>query len=124
MKHAKDVMVKKVFVIEENAKVALARLKMLRHNVGALPVVDKENVLVGMITLRDTDLAGSDISDLMVGELMTKELVTCNENTTTKEIAETMIKTGLQRIPVIDGDRKLLGLVTQTSIIKAARDVL
>jgi len=124
MKHAKDVMVKKVFVIEENAKVALARLKMLRHNVGALPVVDKDNVLVGMITLRDTDLAGSDISDLMVGELMTKELVTCNENTTTKEIAETMIKTGLQRIPVIDGDRKLLGLVTQTSIIKAARDVL
>lgn len=97
---------------------------MLRHNVGALPVVDKDNVLVGMITLRDTNLAGSDISDLMVGELMTKELITCNESTTTKEIAETMIRTGLQRIPVIDGDRKLLGLVTQTSIIKAARDVL
>ena len=124
MKHAKDVMVKKVFVIEEDAKVALARLKMLRHNVGALPVVDKDNVLVGMITLRDTDLAGSDISDLMVGELMTKELITCNESTSTKEIAEMMIRTGLQRIPVIDGDRKLLGLVTQTSIIKAARDVL
>jgi len=117
---ARDVMIKDVHTVSADRKVAFARLMMLRHNIGALPVVDDKRVLVGIITQRDIDLAGSDVSDLLVSDLMTRSLVKANEATPLRWIVEQMIKTGIQRIPVVDGDSRLLGLVTQTSVIKAS----
>jgi len=117
---AKDVMIKDLHTVSEDKKVAFARLMMLRHNIGALPVVDGKNVLVGIITQRDIDLAGADISDLLVSDLMTRSLIKARETTSLRWIVEQMIKTGIQRIPVVDENSKLLGLVTQTSVIKAA----
>ena len=117
---ARDIMLKGVLTITSERKVAYARLIMLRHNVGALPVVDEANVLLGIITQRDIDLAGADVSDLLVSDLMTRSLVKAKESTTLRWIVEKMIKTGLQRIPVVDEKSKLLGLVTQTTVIKAA----
>lgn len=123
MKRARDIMVKEVYTINGNAKVALARLKMLRYSIGALPVVQKNGKLIGIITLRDIELAGRDISSIQVQDLMSKDLITCAEDTSIKEIVDTMIKTGIQRIPVVRNG-KLVGLITQTSIIKAAREFL
>jgi CBS domain-containing protein len=93
---------------------------MLRHNVGALPVVDDRKRVLGIITQRDIDLAGADVSDLLVSDLMTRSLVKATETTPLGWIVEKMIKTGLQRIPVVDQNSKILGLVTQTTVIKAA----
>lgn len=117
---ARDVMIKDVHTITEDKKVAYARLIMLRHNIGALPVVDAENVVLGIITQRDIDLAGTDVSALLVSELMTRSLIQAKATTTLRWIVEKMIKTGLQRIPVLDENSKLVGLVTQTTVIKAA----
>jgi len=117
---ARDVMIKDVHTVSADRKVAFARLMMLRNNIGALPVVDEKGVLVGIITQRDIDLAGSDVSDLLVSDLMTRSLIKASETTPLRWIVEQMIKTGIQRIPVVDGDSRLLGLVTQTSVIKAA----
>jgi len=117
---ARDIMLKGVLTITADRKVAYARLIMLRHNVGALPVVDDAGILLGIITQRDIDLAGADVSDLLVSDLMTRSLVKAKESTTLRWIVEKMIKTGLQRIPVVDEKSKLLGLVTQTTVIKAA----
>jgi len=117
---AKDIMIRDVYVIEVGNKIALARLKMMRHGIGGLPVVDKNGKVVGMITLRDIDLAGTDVSNLPVEDLMTTNLVKGKVDTTTKEIVELMIKTGIQRIPIVDEKGKLLGLITQTSVIKSA----
>jgi IMP dehydrogenase len=93
---------------------------MLRHGVGALPVIDKEKKLRGIITLRDIDLAGNEASALFVEDLMTANLITESEDTPINEIAETMLQTGIQRIPIVDTDYILIGLVTQTTIIRAA----
>jgi len=117
---ARDIMIKGVLTITADRKVAYARLLMLRHNVGALPVVDEAGILLGIITQRDIDLAGADVSDLLVSDLMTRSLIKAKESTTLRWIVEKMIKTGLQRIPVVDEKSKLLGLVTQTTVIKAA----
>ena len=117
---AKDIMIKDVHAINIGSKVALARLKMMRHGIGGLPVLDKEGLVVGMITLRDLDLAGSNVSHLPVEDLMTTDLIKGEENTTLKEIVEAMIKMGIQRIPIVDGKGGLLGLITQTSVIKSA----
>ncbi len=113
-------MIKEVHTIAADKKVAYARLMMLRHNIGALPVVDRNRVVVGIITQRDVDLAGADVSDLIVSDLMTRSLIKAKKTTPLRWIVERMIETGIQRIPVLDESSRLLGLVTQTSVIKAA----
>ena len=69
----KDIMIRIIRTIGPEEKIALARLKMLRYGVGALPVVKEDNSLVGMLTLRDISLAGMDIGNLSVNDLMTKD---------------------------------------------------
>ena len=117
---AGDVMISDVFTVTGESKVAYARLIMLRHNIGALPVVGRNNILVGIITQRDIDLAGEGVSDLLVSDLMTRALIKAKKTTPLRWIAERMIKTGIQRIPVVNEKSRLLGLVTQTCVIKAA----
>ena len=119
---AKNIMRKDVLTIGPDEKIALARLKMLRHGVGALPVIKKDKILVGILTLRDIDFAGREIMDLPVKDLMTKErLKTGNETTTLAQVSDIMIRTGLQRIPIINDEGKLIGLVTQSVVIRGFR---
>ncbi len=121
---AKDIMLKNVQTIGPDDKIALARLTMLRQGVGALPVVKEDNILLGILTLRDITFVGvGDILTLPVKDMMTKNLLTGTEATTLVELADMMVKTGLQRIPIIDKDHKLMGLVTQSSLIRAFRDL-
>ena len=120
----RDVMIKKVYTIGPEEKIALARLKMLRYGVGALPVVKEDNTLRGMLTLRDISLAGMDVGNLTVKDLMTKEnLITGTERTTLIKVADMMIKTGIQRIPILDEEGKLVGLMTQSILIRSFRDL-
>jgi len=118
---AKDVMIKRkdMYTINPKKRIALARLRMLRQGVGALPVVDDDNNLVGIITLRDIDLAGERTNDLFAEDLMTTDIITKRENTPISEIAETMDQASIQRIPIVDKDGKLIGLVTQSVAIRS-----
>jgi CBS-domain-containing membrane protein len=118
---AKDVMIKRkdMYTINPKKRIALARLRMLRQGVGALPVVDDDNNLVGIITLRDIDLAGERTNDLFAEDLMTTDVITRGENTSISEIAEAMDQTSIQRIPIISKDGKLIGLVTQSVAIRS-----
>jgi len=119
---AKDIMLKDVIVSSPNDLVAVAKLKMVRANIGAVPVVDGKH-LMGFITHRDILLAGSEAMGLKVEDLMSKDLATVGENTNIKEISKIMASTGYQRIPVVDGDI-LLGLITQSCVIRAIADRL
>ena len=119
----KDVMIRRIYTIRPEKRIALARLRMLRHGIGALPVVDDDNNLLGIITLRDIDLAGERTYELNVEDLMTTDLVTGSEDTPLIEIAEIMIQTSIQRIPIIEKG-KLIGLITQTNVIKATKNLL
>ncbi|MCJ7632675.1 CBS domain-containing protein [Candidatus Bathyarchaeota archaeon] len=118
----RDVMIRDVLTIGHEEKVALARLKMLRHGVGALPVIEEDHTLAGILTMRDIEFAGPDVMNLLVSDLMTKDnLVTITEATSLTEVADIMCKTGLQRLPVVDGERKLIGLMTQSVVIVSFR---
>ncbi|MBZ9570742.1 CBS domain-containing protein [Methanobrevibacter sp. TMH8] len=119
---AKDIMLKDIIVSSPTDLVAAAKLKMVRANIGAVPIVNGKH-LVGLITHRDVLLAGSEAMGLKVEDLMSKNLSTVGETTSIKEISEIMSETGYQRIPVVDGDI-LLGLITQSCIIRAVADNL
>jgi CBS domain-containing protein len=118
---AKDVMIKRedTYTINPKKRIALARLRMLRQGVGALPVVDDDNNLVGIVTLRDIDLAGERTNDLFAEDLMTTDVITRSENASISEIAETMDRRSIQRIPITDKNGKLVGLVTQSVVIRS-----
>lgn len=119
---AQDIMIVDVQTISPSDLIAAAKLKMMRSNVGGLPVVDGER-LVGIITHRDILLAGGEALGLKVKELMSKDLRVVGPATSIKEIVKIMADEGYQRIPVIQ-DGKLTGLVTQSSIIRAVADIL
>ncbi len=118
---AEDVMIKRtdIITIGPKKRIALARLRMLRQGVGALPVVDDDDNLLGILTLRDIDLAGERTNDLFAEDLMTTDVITRRENDLISEIAETMDQKSIQRIPIIGKDNKLVGLVTQSVVIRS-----
>ncbi|MDD1775637.1 MAG: CBS domain-containing protein [Methanobacterium sp.] len=114
---AQDIMIGEVHIISPDDLIAAAKLKMMRCNVGGLPVVDDKK-LVGIITHRDILLAGGEALGLRVEELMSKDLKVAQPDTPIMEITKIMADDGYQRIPVVkDGD--LIGLVTQSSLIRA-----
>jgi CBS domain-containing protein len=117
-------MIRDIYTIHPTQRVALARLRMLRHGIGALPVVDKDHRLQGIITLRDIDLAGSEAVSLLVVDLMTTILKTGFADTPILTIVETMLKTGIQRIPIVNSKNRLIGLVTQTTVIRTMKKAL
>ncbi len=114
---ANDIMIEDVHVTSPNDLVAAAKLKMMRCNVGGLPVVDDKK-LVGIITHRDVLLAGGEALGLKVGDLMSKELYVANKDTPIMEITKVMADKGYQRIPVAENGI-LVGLITQSSLIRA-----
>lgn len=120
----KDVMISEVYTIHSDQRVALARLRMLRYGVGALPVVKQDGDLIGILTLRDIDLAGSDIRELLVKDLMTSNLITRKKDALIGDIVDIMLETGIQRIPIVNDENKLIGLVTQTTVIRSIRPLV
>jgi len=114
---AKDVMIKEVQITSPDDLIAAAKLKMMRCNVGGLPVVDDKK-LIGIITHRDILLAGGEALGLKVGDLMSKNLYVVNKGTPVLEITKVMADKGYQRIPVVE-DGNLVGLITQSSLIRA-----
>jgi CBS domain-containing protein len=114
---AQDIMIQEVQVTSPHDLVAAAKLKMMRCNVGGLPVVD-EKKLVGIITHRDILLAGGEALGLKVDDLMSKDLKVVEKETPIMDITRIMADKGYQRIPVVD-DGNLIGLITQSSLIRA-----
>lgn len=119
---ANDIMLKDVIVASPNDLVAAAKLKMVRANIGAVPVVDNGKLL-GLITHRDVLFAGNEAMGLKLEDLMSKNLATVDETTNIKDICKIMADTGYQRIPVVKNNI-LIGLITQSCIIRAVAEIL
>lgn len=115
-------MLRNVIVSSPNDLIAAVKLKMLRSNIGAVPVVEN-NKLLGLITHRDVLFAGNEAMGLKVKDLMSKNLATVDEKARIKDISKIMADTGYQRIPVVKNN-VLIGLITQSCIIKAVADEL
>lgn len=114
---AEEIMIEEVHVTSSKDVVAAAKLKMMRCNVGGLPVVD-EDKLVGIITHRDVLLAGGEALGLKVADLMSKDLQVAEKDTPIMDITKIMADKGYQRIPVVENGN-LIGLITQSSLIRA-----
>jgi CBS domain-containing protein len=95
---------------------------MKDENVGSIPVVEEKgsNKLVGIVT--DRDLAIQVVATLCdprtttVAEVMTQQLVTCHADDDLQVAMDAMAQHQLRRLPVVDSDYKILGIISQADI--------
>ena len=91
---------------------------MAEYHIGGIPVVDDKNYLLGIVTNRDLRFE-RDMNKL-VDVVMTKEgLVTAKQTTDLEKAADILQKYKIEKLPVVDNDGKLIGLVTYKDITKA-----
>ena len=91
---------------------------MAEYHIGGIPVVDDENHLVGIVTNRD--LRFERTLDRKIDEVMTSEnLVTTNIQTDLTAAAAILQENKIEKLPVVDNDNKLVGLITYKDITKA-----
>jgi len=103
--------------LQADALVIDALNLMAENKIGGIPVVNKENVLVGIVTNRD--LRFEKNMERPVAEVMTKEhLITTTEFTDFEKAADILQKYKIEKLPVVDGKYKLIGLITYKDIIK------
>jgi CBS domain-containing protein len=113
------------FCVPEDTAVTAATL-MKSHDVGSVPVVsDRESKKVaGMITDRDIALrvvAGRRKYDnTHVKDVMSKDVVTCQADDDYDEVIETMEEHQIRRVPVVDSERRLIGIIALADVARKA----
>jgi CBS domain-containing protein len=115
----KDVMVQDVVAINPSASLAEAAELMRQANVGILPVVE-EGQVCGVITDRDLVVRaiaiGADLASTPVGECATGDPIVAHPDWNLDQAMETMARAQIGRLPVIDDDNALTGIVTLGSL--------
>ena len=118
VKRAENGMIYDPVTIPLGSTVAQALDIMAEYHIGGIPVVDDEKRLVGIVTNRD--LRFERRLDRPVEEIMSKEnLVTTHQQTDLTAAADILQKNKIEKLPVVDKDNHLVGLITYKDITKA-----
>lgn len=144
---AEDIMTEKVITIGIDASIEELSETLLKHKISGMPVTDSSGKLAGIVTeadiiVRDTDLHFPRYFKLLdatiylesftkfrenlkkhlatkVEDIMTKKVVTITTKTPVSDAAEIMLEKKINRLPVMDSDGRLAGIVTRADIVKS-----
>ncbi len=118
VKRAESVMIHDPITIGQDGTVADALKLMHEFKIGGIPVVDNGHRLIGIVTNRDLRFEQNHARP--IHEIMTHEnLITTTQNTDLAQAAEILQKYKIEKLPVVDDKRKLIGLITYKDITKA-----
>lgn len=118
VKRAENGMIYDPITIRREKQVADALALMSEYKIGGIPVVDENKKLVGIVTNRDLRFERN--LQRPIEEVMTKEnLVTTNQSADLEAAAQILQNHKIEKLPVVDKDGKLVGLVTYKDITKA-----
>jgi IMP dehydrogenase len=118
VKRAESVMVHEPITIKKDGTVGDALGLMKEYRIGGIPVVDDQNVLIGIVTNRD--LRFQLEMDKPIEEVMTGEnIITTTKKTGLAEAAKILQMHKIEKLPVVDKENKLIGLVTYKDITKS-----
>ncbi len=121
----KDVMVEQVVTIDSSATLAEAAQLMRDANVGVLPVVEGGR-LRGLLTDRDIVVRavarGVDPRSTRVAECATGDVVSARPEWSVEQATRVMARNQVGRLPVVDDDGRLVGIVTLSSLALRSRD--
>lgn len=137
---AREIMTREVVTVKADTDIYEAGRLMIKHKVSGLPVIDNEGRIIGMITQADLlSLAGVPKGHVFnevvmryvlhrpspqlrtakrVGDIMTKDVVTVSPETTVKTVASILNRKGIKRVPVVDNEGRIMGIVSRADIVK------
>ena len=118
----RDVMTERVRTVTPTASVREAARLMSEIDAGVLPVAEGDR-LVGMITDRDIAVRGVAFGkgpDATVGEIMSPEVKYCFDDEDVDDVCENMADLQVRRLPVVNRDKRLVGIVSLADIANAA----
>ena len=111
---------RKCFTLSENDTLKTASEKLQKHNIGAMPVLStQDNNVIGIVSERDLAryIFNNEFkNDLPVTEIMSKNLITCNLNTSITELMEIISDNKIRHIPIME-EKKLLGMVSIGDVV-------
>ena len=118
VKRSESGMILEPVVLNDDATIGDAVRLMRENKIGGIPVVSNGGKLAGILTNRD--LRFQEAMQQPVIEVMTKEnLITAPEGTDLKGAEKILRQTKVEKLPVVDSDGKLIGLITYRDILKA-----
>lgn len=116
VKRAEAGMILQPVTVNVKARVGEAVHLMREHKIGGIPVVDDEQKLVGILTNRDLRFERN--MSRPVSDVMTRNVITTTEFTDFEKAAEILQEHKIEKLPVVDPQGKLIGLITYKDIIK------
>jgi CBS domain-containing protein len=122
MKKCRDVMTANPVCCSPGDTVAAVVKLMKTQDVGSIPICEDKDrkKLVGIVTDRDVTLrviaTGKDPNSVKVGDVMTREPVSCGPDADLQEALDAMEARQVRRIPVIDDNGRLIGIIAQADV--------
>ena len=118
----KDIMNKQLFYFTEDQVISVADILKL-EKIRNIPVIDKDYKLVGLITHRELIGAlAKKVENIPIKSIMIKEVKAVERNTPLKGVIEVMIINKFGCLPVVDSNRKLIGIITEIDLLKTLYD--
>ena len=118
VKRAENGMIYDPVTIRLGSTVNDALAMMEEYHIGGIPVVDEHGMLAGIVTNRDLRFERNGAR--LIDEVMTSQnIITTTQSTNLEEAAQILQKHKIEKLPVVDADGKLVGLVTYKDITKA-----
>jgi IMP dehydrogenase len=116
VKRSESVIIEQPYTIKTNATMKTAKKMMMDYGVSGLLVEQSGGFLAGIITQRDISLEKN--TSCKVEDLMTKNVVTSKEGTTIEQAKEILHNHRIEKLPLVDSNKKIVGLITSKDILK------
>jgi CBS domain-containing protein len=110
---AEDVMTTRVISVTENQTKQQAARLLADHRISGLPVVNANNVVVGVVT--EYDVISKE--GQTVGEIMTRGVISVTPDTDLEDVGHILVHERIKRLPVLDSGR-LVGIVSRADLVK------
>ena len=115
VKRSESVMIEQPYTIKPDVTMAEARKAMAEYGVSGL-LVEEEGKLAGIITRRDITFEKNN--KRKVSERMTKDVITAKAGTTIEQAKEILHNQRIEKLPVVDDKKRIMGLITSKDILK------
>lgn len=120
----KDCMTESVSFVEPKTPISQIARRMRDEDIGSVPVAENDK-MIGMVTDRDivvrTIAEGKDVAEMTARDVMSPRVLYCFDDQSVEEVLENMGEEQIRRLPVVNRDKRLVGVVSLGDLSQAAK---